>query len=233
MNWLRSAGTGITSLLFPMICPGCGNDLQSADDQICISCFHRLPVTEFHRHASNPVEKIFWGRVPIQSACSYLYFTSQSIVQHLMHELKYNGNQEVGIFLGKQMGLSLAESDRFKSIEGIIPLPLHAKRLKQRGYNQAAAIAQGISEVLGIPLLEDAIMRNQETNTQTKKSRVQRWENIEGKFSRVKSEALEGKNILLIDDVITTGATLEACALEILVGKAASVSIATLAYTLM
>jgi ComF family protein len=233
MNWLRSAGTSITSLFFPLICPGCGNDLQSSDDQICISCFHRLPVTEFHRHNSNPVEKIFWGRVPIRSACSYLYFTSQSIVQHLMHELKYNGNREVGVFLGKQIGLSFEETDRFSAIEGIIPLPLHPKRQKQRGYNQAGAIAEGISAILGVELLENVIIRNTETRTQTKKSRVERWQNIDGKFRIVDPERLKGKNILLIDDVITTGATLESCAQEILTGTAASVSIATLAYTLM
>ena len=233
MKWLQRAGTGITSLFFPLICPGCGNDLQSSDDQICISCFHRLPVTEFHRHNSNPVEKIFWGRVPIQSACSYLYFTSQSIVQHLMHELKYNGNKEVGVFLGKQMGLSFAETDRFSSIDGIIPLPLHPKRQKQRGYNQAAAIAEGISQMLGIEVMEDVIIRNVETYTQTKKNRVERWENIDGKFKVVNQERLRGKKILLIDDVITTGATLEACSQSILAGSAGSVSIATLAYTLM
>src|SRR6478609_10834455 len=209
MNWLKNASKGITSLFFPMICPGCGNDLQSSDDQICISCFHRLPVTEFHRHNSNPVEKIFWGRVPIQSACSYLYFTSQSIVQHLMHELKYNGNKEVGIFLGKQMGLSLAETDRFNSLEGIIPLPLHPKREKERGYNQAAAIAEGISGILGIEVMEDVVIRNVETRTQTKKSRVERWENIEGKFKVVNAHRIEKRRILLVDDVITTGATLE------------------------
>jgi ComF family protein len=233
MNWLRQAGTGITSLFFPLICPGCGNDLQTSDDQICISCFHRLPVTEFHRHTSNPVEKIFWGRVPIQSACSYLYFTTHSIVQHLMHELKYNGNKDVGIFLGKQMGHSLLETDRFSMIEAIIPLPLHPKREKQRGYNQAAAIAEGISEILGIEVINDTIIRNVETRTQTKKSRVERWENIDGKFSVLDPDRINGKQILLIDDVITTGATLESCARTILSAPAAGVSIATLAYTLM
>ena len=232
MNWLKSAGTSITSLFFPMICPGCGNDLQSSDDQICISCFHRLPVTEFHRYNANPVEKIFWGRVPIQSACSYLYFTSQSIVQHLMHELKYNGNKEVGVFLGKQMGLSLAETDRFNTIEGIIPLPLHPKREKVRGYNQAAAIAKGISGMLGIEVMEDVIIRNIETRTQTKKNRVERWANIEGKFKVVNAHRIQDKRILLVDDVITTGATLESCAQAILSCTALSVSIATLAYTL-
>ncbi|HSB91742.1 MAG TPA: ComF family protein [Flavitalea sp.] len=233
MNWLRTAGSSITSLFFPLICPGCGNDLQSSDDQICISCFHRLPVTEFHRHTSNPVEKIFWGRVPIQSACSYLYFTSHSIVQHLMHELKYNGNREVGIFLGKQIGISFGETDRFNSIDAIIPLPLHPKREKQRGYNQAAAIAEGISGIIGVELMENVIIRNTETRTQTKKSRVERWENINGKFLVMDENRLKGKHVLLIDDVITTGATLEACAQELLVGTAGCVSIATLAYTLI
>jgi len=232
MNWLKQAADAVTSLFYPMICPGCGHDLQSTTDQICISCFHRLPTTEFHRHASNPVEKIFWGRVPVRSACSFLYFTSHSIVQHLMHELKYNGNKEVGLFLGRQIGMALSDTDRFNGIDAIVPLPLHLKRQKQRGYNQAAVIAAGISEILGLELLPEALTRNRETNTQTRKNRQERWENIDGKFSLTRPDSVKDRNILLVDDVITTGATLESCAQAIVSGGATAVSIATLAYTL-
>lgn len=233
MKWFEEIGHGITSLFFPLICPGCGNDLHRSDDKICISCFHRLPVTEFHKHASNPVEKIFWGRVPVASACSYLYFTSHSIVQHLMHELKYNGNREVGVFLGRQMGLALAESGRFDDVAGIVPLPLHPRRQKKRGYNQAEAIAEGIGAATGITVFSQALVRNTSTETQTRKNRQERWENIEGRFTVKHQQALEGRNILLIDDVVTTGATIEACARAILSCRGATVSIATLAYTLL
>lgn len=233
MHWLKDIGTGITSLFFPLICPGCGADLQRAGDQLCISCFNRLPITEFHRFPANPVEKIFWGRVPIRAACSFLYFTNHSIVQRLMHALKYDGNSEVGIFLGKQMGLNFLHSDRFSDTDAVIPLPLHPKRERKRGYNQAAVIAQGISEILGIPVINNVVVRNTETQTQTKKNRIERWDNIQGKFSILEASLLENKKLMLVDDVITTGATLESCANSILHCTGTTLSISTLAYTLL
>lgn len=233
MHWLKDIGPGITSLFFPLICPGCGADLQRAGDQLCISCFNRLPITEFHRFAANPVEKIFWGRVPIRAACSFLYFTNHSIVQRLMHSLKYDGNSDVGIFFGRQMGLNFLHCDRFADLDAVVPLPLHPKREKKRGYNQAAMIARGIGEIMCIPVIENVVIRSTETQTQTRKNRIERWDNIHGKFSISKPPCLENKNLMLVDDVITTGATIESCAQTILNCTGTTLSIATLAYTLL
>jgi ComF family protein len=190
-----------------------------------------MPVTLFEYFTGNPVEKIFWGRVEIHAASAHLYFTAGSLVQHSLHLLKYKGKKEIGIYYGKQIGESLKRSSRFSNCEIIIPLPLFASREKKRGYNQASLIANGVSQKLKIPVMDGAIVRIRKTETQTHKTRIQRWKNMESTFEIRDPLKISGKHVLLIDDVVTTGASLEACARVLLECPGVKVSIACLAHT--
>ena len=231
LNWFYDAKESIFHLLFPHVCESCGSDVIAQDQFLCLQCHAALPRTEFHHYPSNPVEKIFWGRMPVVNATAQYYFSKGSKMQHLMHQLKYKGNKEVGLYLGKLMGYALAETNRFQTVDALVPLPLHPSKEKKRGYNQATVLCQGIADVLEKPVLKDVIIRTSHTESQTKKNRVQRWENMEGRFELVKPAAVEGKHILLVDDVITTGATLEACGSELLEAKNVHLSLATLCFS--
>jgi len=228
---VKSIINDFSHLFFPHVCAGCGSDNISRQSPVCIHCINRLPLTNFHLYANNPIEKYFWGRMPISAAASLCHFTDGSLVQHLLHQLKYRGNKETGYFLGRMMGNSLQATDRFRDIDVLIPLPLFASRQKKRGYNQSAILCSGMATILRIPVVQDAVLRLASTETQTHKNRIERWQNMEGKFELVNPAALAGKHILLVDDVITTGATLEACGQEILKAEGVKLSIATLAYT--
>ena len=228
---LQNPFESLTHLFFPRLCAGCGNDLFGKEEVLCLLCIDKFPVTNFHLHANNPVERIFWGRLPLVSASSYLYFTKDSLLQHLLHAFKYSGNKEIGFYFGRCMGKSFVQSNRFQQIDALISLPLHPKKEKKRGYNQATVLCDGIAEIMQIPVLKNVILRPTATQTQTHKNRIRRWQNIEGKFLLADPDAISNKHILLIDDVVTTGATLEACGQELLRGEGVRLSIATLAYT--
>ncbi|TMI97826.1 MAG: ComF family protein [Bacteroidetes bacterium] len=215
-------------VVFPHVCDGCGSDLLNIESRLCIRCLSSLPETNFEIHPNNPVEKDFWGRLQIINASAHLYFTKESLVQHLMHQLKYNGNKELGLQLGRLMGNALKNAIRFNEIDALVPLPLFPSKEKKRGYNQATILCEGIAEILLLPILDKAITRPQHTETQTKKGRIERWKNIEGKFQLIDPAAIENKHLLLVDDVVTTGATLEACGHELLTAKNVKLSIATL-----
>ncbi len=215
-------------VVFPHVCDGCGSDLLNVESRLCIRCVASLPETNFEMHPNNPVEKDFWGRIPIINASAHLYFTKESLVQHLMHQLKYKGNKELGLQFGRLMGNALRSADRFKGIDALIPLPLFPSKEKKRGYNQAAVLCDGIAEILKIPVLNNVITRPHHTETQTKKGRIERWRNIEGKFQLIDPSKIQNKHVLLVDDVITTGATLEACGNELLKTVNVKLSIATL-----
>lgn len=217
-------------LFFPHFCLGCGSDNLSAADQLCLQCTCLLPHTEFANMALNPVEQAFEGRVPFRFAFSEFYFSKGQLIQTLIHQLKYNGNKNIGLYLGTLMGASLLLSPRISLPDLLIPLPLHAAKEFKRGYNQAALLCQGISEKTGIPTNCNAVIRSRQTATQTKKHRTERWTNVDGSFSTPGSSVLQGKHILLVDDVITTGATLEACAQTILTSPGTSISFAAIAF---
>jgi ComF family protein len=221
----------VLHLFFPYTCCGCGSDLITENILFCIHCQASMPVTKFEFFESNPIEKIFWGRVQVQAAAAHLYFTNNSLVQHSLHRLKYKGRKEIGFYLGRQMGKSLKESSRFNNCEIIVPLPLYAAREKKRGYNQASVIAKGISQELEIPVLDDVVSRIKRTETQTHKNRIQRWKNMESTFEIRNAMKISAKHILLVDDVVTTGASLEACAGVLLACPGVSLSIACLAHT--
>lgn len=218
-------------LFFPYTCCGCGSDLITENILFCIHCQSSMPITMFEYFESNPIEKVFWGRVQVHAAAAHLYFTSGSLVQHSLHLLKYKGRKEIGFYYGRQMGESLKRSSRFSDCEIVVPLPLFAKREKKRGYNQASLIAIGISQILEIPVLDDVVLRIKRTETQTHKNRIERWANMESTFEIRDSMKISGKHVLLIDDVVTTGASLEACTQVLLACPGVSVSIACLAYT--
>jgi len=212
---------------FPHTCAGCGKEIFSSRTEVCLRCLYALPLTYFEKYKDNPTEKMFWGRLDLESATAQFYFTKDSIMQSLMHELKYRGNKELGIQLGRIMGEQIKRSGRF-NIDALIPLPLFPAKEKRRGYNQATLLCRGMSEAMNIPLLDNAVIRPAHTETQTKKGRIERWKNIEGKF-RVKDDAaLINKHLMLVDDVVTTGATLESCGNEILKAGNVKLSIATL-----
>ena len=213
--------------LFPHTCCGCGTDILPEDSTLCLHCLHALPETCFEWHPSNPAEKMFWGRLPLQSAGATYYFTKESLVQHLMHQLKYKGNKELGIQLGMLMGDALKKSGRFPA-DALIPLPLFPAKEKRRGYNQATVLCEGISATMHIPVWDQVVKRPEHTETQTKKGRVERWKNMEGKFIVHDPALLQNKRLLLVDDVVTTGATLESCGAELLKIPGVQLSIATL-----
>lgn len=216
-------------LVFPHICDGCGSDILGKESILCMRCMEAMPETNFELHPDNPVEKKFWGRLPIRQATAQYYFTRESLMQHLMHQFKYKRNKELGHQLGQMMGESIKRSGRFV-VDALVPLPLFPAKEKRRGYNQATVLCEGIAESLQVPVLKEVVIRSQHTDTQTKKGRIERWQNMEGKFVLAKSEAIRDKNILLVDDVITTGATLEACGVELLKAENVRLSIAALCY---
>ena len=214
-------------LLFPHICAGCGTDLLDKESMLCIRCIAGLPETNFSVHAGNPIEKMLWGRIPLAGATATYYFSKESLIQHLVHQFKYKGNKDLGLQLGRLLGKYLVQSDRFNA-EALVPLPLFEVKEKRRGYNQATVLCDGIAEIMKIPVLKNAVSRPQHTDTQTKKGRLERWQNMEGKFVLQDEKAIADKHLLLVDDVITTGATLEACGTELLKGSNVKLSIATL-----
>jgi ComF family protein len=183
-------------------------------------------------HSGNQVEKIFWGRIPVTHASSLCYFNSGSLIQSLLHQVKYKGNQELGHYLGRLIGETLIQSNRFSQIDALVPLPLFPAREKKRGYNQATVLCNGMSEVMNLPVWSNVIRRLTETSSQTRKNRIERWENMEGRFSIVKKNVITNNHIILVDDVITTGATLEACGEVLLAEEGVKLSIVTLAYTI-
>ena len=217
-------------LLYPHICTGCGSDLLDEDNLLCLKCIHDLPHTNFANLANNPVEKYFWGRIPLQAAYSQFYFSKEFLIQHLIHQLKYKGDTKIGFNMVELMGKTLLKSDRFKNIDALIPLPLYTDKEHKRGYNQAAVICNGMSSVMNVPVYNKYVIRQHATETQTRKHRTERWENVKDSFKVAKAEELVGKHLLLVDDVVTTGATLEACGSVILQTADVKLSIATLAY---
>lgn len=219
----------LTELIFPRLCVTCGDKLIEQEQWICLHCLHHIPRTNFHLHPENRVAQLFYGRVRIEFGTSFFYFSKGSKYQSLLHNLKYKGMKELGAEIGKHFGIDLLQSDDFTSVDLICPVPLHPQKEKKRGYNQSWWIAYGIAEQMKKPLSDDNLKRVTATETQTKKTRFERWQNVEGIFELNDPEAFSGKHILLVDDVVTTGSTLEACAQAILSKTDARVSIATLA----
>ena len=220
----------VIHLFYPHVCIGCGSDIIEDESLLCLYCINILPHTYFAEHANNPVEKIFLGRLPLISAMSEFYFAKGSVIQQLVPEFKYKGNKDVGMYLGAMMGCSYMTTKRINKIDALVPLPLYADKEHKRGFNQSSILCNGMSEVMNIPVITGNVIRKRFTQTQTKKHRSERWENVEGSFEVINTSQLNGKHVLLVDDVVTTGATLEACGREILNIQGVKLSVATLAF---
>ncbi len=219
----------LLDLLYPRVCPACAQAISKSEDVVCFKCLDQLAYCPYLPNQIHPIEKIFWGRCELLSATSLLVFSKHGIGQKLVHQLKYKGDQETGVFLGKLLAKKIIQHPSLQTVDAIIPVPLFAKKKHERGYNQSEVFGQGITEIMGIPLLADYLKRVVNTTSQTRKTRLERVDNIEGAFSlNTLSTAGKYKHLLLIDDVVTTGSTLEAC-INLLSPKH-RVSVATLAY---
>jgi ComF family protein len=217
------------SLIFPRICAACGNSLWKNEEGICHSCEFHLPKTNYHHDLENPVTHLFWGRVKIETGAAFLYFNKGGKVQRLVHQLKYKGRKDIGIFLGEQYGLTLKYAPGFNSADAIIPVPLHKKKYMQRGYNQSEQFAIGLAGPMNIPVNRHLLTRSKATDTQTRKSRFSRYQNVKEIFHVSRPQDWTGKHLILVDDVITTGATLESCIQALNVIPDVKISIACIA----
>lgn len=229
---IRNYLNAFLHLLYPQICFGCGTDQIEKEMPLCPKCIQNLPFTDFFSINENPIEKIFWGRAKIQNACALLFFTKDSLVQTLITQLKYHHNKKVGILFGRLMGEAIAAAEKFEQIDLMIPIPILHSKINSRGYNQSQVIAMGIQQVWNRPIFGDVLTKKSWSNSQTKKDRKARLQQVPDLFILNHPNSIEGKNILLVDDVLTTGATLEAAIATLMAGSPASISIAVAAYTL-
>jgi ComF family protein len=218
------------SLLFPELCPACGETLMANEHLICTDCHYNLPLTNFHLQADNIVAQQFWGKIHLESAYALYYFTKGGKVQNLMHHFKYSGMRHIGNLLGSIAGEQLTQNPKFAGIDCIIPVPLHKSRLKQRGYNQSTCFAEGLAAKMNSVVEDNNLVRIRATETQTHKSRFSRFENMQEVFAVRHPERLVNKHVLLVDDIVTTGSTLEACGIQLLKIPGLKLSIATIAY---
>jgi ComF family protein len=217
--------SGFSALLFPSICKGCGEVLGSSRSVICRACESGLPKTNFVEDPDNPVAQIFWGRARVENAASVFYYRKGELLQKLIHQLKYKGGKETGIYLGNIAGKLLTGTNILRQADVLVPVPLHYRKQKIRGYNQTELLAKGIHEVTKIPVVSQAVIRTVHSQSQTRRGRFERWQNVEGIFKVINHQHLVKKHILVLDDVVTTGSTLEAfChALEEVAGSKMSV----------
>ncbi len=226
---LREWWQAFFDLLFPRCCVVCGRPLGKGEEGICTSCNIALPRTGYHLLEDNPVEQLFWGKVSLQRATSFFYYRKGSPSRRILHQLKYGGQKTLAQSMGRYMAAELVASGFFEGVEVLIPVPLHLRKEKRRGYNQSEWIARGIGQVTGIPLDRSSVVRKKYTETQTRKTAYERWENVAGVFALSCPEHFVGKHILLIDDVLTTGATIVACASALQEVAGIRISVLTLA----
>ncbi len=220
--------TDLWQLFFPRCCLLCGQPLRKGEEHICFRCLVALPRT--HLQKENELEKSLWGKLPIERGNAFLFYAKGGDVRKLLFELKYYGNADLGRFLGRCMASELLPTGFFNDIDCIVPVPLHARKQRKRGYNQAEVLAEGIASVVNVPLAKHLLVRSKDIETQTHKGNYERWENVRDVFECLSPEDLTDKHILLVDDVLTTGATIVACsdALEKIPGL--RISILTLAW---
>lgn len=200
----------LINLFYPSVCSACGNLLMQNEETVCLSCRYLLPKTLYEQNQDNPLAQMFYGQIDFNAVTAEFFFSKTGKVQHLLHQLKYEGNKDAGFFLGQQLGESIKNAEPFQGIDFLVPIPLHPKKEHLRGYNQSYVIAQGVEDKTKIPIIKDCLYRKVFTSTQTKKSREERWDNVKDIFDVKNQELLENKHVLIIDDVLTTGATLMA-----------------------
>lgn len=222
--------TDLIALIYPEVCFACSETLNSGEEYVCTDCRLHLPYTNVHLLPSgdNPLARRFFGRLEIDNVLSFFTFTRAGRVQQLLHNLKYNNEPELAEYLGKWYGAELKKYGYAEMFDLVIPVPLHKAKLRQRGYNQSEKFAQGLAAALELPISSN-LVRNIYSTTQTHKSRYERWENVEKIFEVKRPEEILGKRILVVDDVLTTGATLEASGQELLENGCKNITVATIA----
>jgi len=225
ISYLYNSFIGI---VFPNYCPGCGKPLAAGENFICLDCVVNLPYTYFNNSRKNIVSELLFGRFNLDKAYSLCYYVQKGHLQQLLHNLKYNNKPEIGVELGNYLGQEMKKNN-LDDFDMLIPVPLHPKRQKTRGYNQSEEIAKGITQVIEKEIDTKSIIRNTYTNTQTQKNKTERWDNVEGIFTIKNLKKLENKHILIVDDVITTGSTIESLANVIKTIPNTKISIASLA----
>ncbi len=227
MKW--NPVTALLDIIFPDICPVCGNCLVGQEKCICLSCLYNLPKTNYHLLNSNPVEQRFWGKVDVFRASSFFFYHKGSDFQKILVQIKYKGNKKLAFELGKYAGVALMESEDFNSVDVIVPVPLHPEKRKERGYNQSEWIVRGIASVMGKPVDNESLIRIKDNVSQTSKTVYERYENTFGIFYLLDTGVFENKHVLLVDDVLTTGSTVEACVHALQRTKNIKTSVFTLA----
>ncbi len=228
-NMLKQYLQSLTQLIYPNVCIICAESLVVSEQCICHTCLAGMPRTNYHLQADNEMERRFWAKVSVERATAFYFFSKGSPYQQLLHELKYKNNQRIAEVLGRYAAIDLTASEHFNTIDTIVPVPLHPKKLALRGYNQSECIAKGLAQVLGAPIDTQNLVRTKQNTTQTRKSVYERFSNTEGIFSVVESNAFANKHLLVVDDVMTTGSTLEACIQALLTCEGTKVSVFTLA----
>jgi ComF family protein len=218
------------NLIFPKVCCHCKAPLSRSEEVLCAECIHSLPIAGYHKTGSGILKEKFYGRIAVQNATALLYFQKKGMVQELLHSLKYRGRKEIGVFFGKWLGAELAENPLYAEIDAVIPVPLHKQKLKKRGYNQVESFAKEIAIALQVPYLDNVLVKISKSGSQVFKTRVLRFE-AEEVFVAQNLEEIKNKHILLVDDIVTTGATLEKCTLQLLKADEVKISIATIATT--
>lgn len=229
MKSVREYFQDFIALFFPELCAACGINLIKNESSLCTTCIFQLPRTHFQLGAENPLAHELWGRFPFIHAGAFVYFRKGNNVQHIIHQLKYNGRHDSGFRMGELYGLDLKHAQQGWDVDLIIPVPIHPNKKDQRGYNQSECIALGLSSVLRIPVSTNHLIKRTHTSSQTKKSRLERQQNLKESFIVQNGAELKGKHLLLIDDVLTTGATLEACAKALTKLDQVHISIASIA----
>lgn len=219
----------LQQLIFPVLCHICREPLLRGEEHICLQCFYKLPRIRFIQPGHSPTEQLFTGKFPFEFAAAFLHYKKKEAGQKLIHALKYRNQRELGFYLGKIASQELKLHETCENIDLIVPVPLHPKRLKERGYNQAEWIARGIASVFPKPVDSKTLQRIKTTKSQTRKSVYERWENVQNTFHLTNTPYFEGKHILLVDDVITTGSTLGASAQTVLEASNARVSLFAIA----
>ena len=220
---------GLLNLLYPNLCASCQEVLLKNENMICYNCLVDLPRSLYYQDIENPIAKLFWGKIKLEIALSAFTFIKKGKVQRLMHELKYQGNTKVGELMGIELGKEIDKAKITDKVDVVIPVPLHKKKLKQRGYNQSQFIAIGVAKVLECEMDTDLLKRMEHSESQTRKSKYERWENVGEAFTLTDANQYIGKHILLVDDVVTTGATLEACCKKLEEIEGVKLSVGTLA----
>ncbi|MEN9522484.1 MAG: hypothetical protein RL065_861 [Bacteroidota bacterium] len=221
--------SSVFELFFPNPCLGCGKPLRSNTEVLCLICDSKIIVTPFHLHPTNYITEKFIGRAKIHFGTAMTLFAKHGIMQHLLHQLKYKNKKEIGIYLGEKYGKILFIQNEYSKVDCIVPVPLHDKKKEKRGYNQSEYFAIGLSNMLKKPVLSSGLVRLNLKDSQTKKRRLDRWKNVESDFDCLNETELENKHVLLVDDVLTTGATLDSCITILNQIKGVKVSIATIA----